>query len=84
VLTRILGNKREEVAGSWRRLHNEELHSFYGLPNVFRLIKSRRMRLAGHAALIRVMWNAYTIFVGKSEGKSRSENLGVSGKINVW
>jgi hypothetical protein len=43
VLRRIFGPKREEVAGSWRRLHNAELHNLYALPNI-RVIKSRRMR----------------------------------------
>jgi hypothetical protein len=42
-LSRIFGLKREEVAGSWRTLHNEELHNLYSSPNVIRVIKSRRM-----------------------------------------
>jgi hypothetical protein len=46
VLRRIYGPKREEVAGSWRRLHIEELHNLYALPNIIRVIKSRRMRWA--------------------------------------
>jgi hypothetical protein len=49
VLTGIFGPKREEVVGSWRRLHNEELHYLYASPNI-RVIKSRRMRLARHVA----------------------------------
>jgi hypothetical protein len=44
VLRRIFGPKREEVAGAWRRLHNEELYYLYDSPNVIRVIKSRRMR----------------------------------------
>jgi hypothetical protein len=44
VLRRIFGPKREEMAGSWRRPHNEELHNLYTSPNVIRVIKSRRMR----------------------------------------
>jgi hypothetical protein len=44
VLRRIFGRKREEVAGGWRRLHNEELHNLYASPNVIRVIKLRRMR----------------------------------------
>jgi hypothetical protein len=44
VLSKISGPKREEVAGGWRRLHNEELHNLYASPNVIRVIKSRRMR----------------------------------------
>jgi hypothetical protein len=50
VLRRIFGPKREEVTGDWRRLHNEELHIFYSLPNGSRLVKSRRMRWVGHVA----------------------------------
>jgi hypothetical protein len=44
---RLFGRKREEVAGGWRRLHNEELHNFYASPNIIRMIRSRRMRRAG-------------------------------------
>jgi hypothetical protein len=50
VLRKIFGPKREEVAGSWRRLHNEELHNLYASPNITRVIKSRRMRWEGHIA----------------------------------
>jgi hypothetical protein len=47
VLRRIFGPEREEAAGGWRRLHNEELHNVYASPNTFRVIKSRRIRWAG-------------------------------------
>jgi hypothetical protein len=47
VLRRIFGPLREEVAGDWRTMHNEELHNLYGSPNIIRVIKSRRMRLVG-------------------------------------
>jgi hypothetical protein len=60
-LRRIFGPKREEVAGSWRRLHSEELHNLYASPIIIRVIKSRRMRLAGHVARMGEMKNAYTI-----------------------
>jgi hypothetical protein len=49
VLRRICGTKREED-GSWRKLHNDELHSLYSSPNIVRMIKSRRMWWAGHVA----------------------------------
>jgi hypothetical protein len=49
-LRRISGPKREGVVGSWRRLHTEELHDLYASPNIVWVIKSRRMKLAGHAA----------------------------------
>jgi hypothetical protein len=48
---RIFGLKRDEVKGDcWRKLHNEELHNLYSSPNIIRMIKSRRMRWAGHVA----------------------------------
>ena len=50
VLRRIFGPRKEEVTGEWRRLHNEELRDLYSLPNIVRVIKSRRMRWAGHVA----------------------------------
>jgi hypothetical protein len=50
VLRKIFGPKREED-GSWRKLHNNELHSLYSSPNIVRVIKSKRMRWAGHVAL---------------------------------
>jgi hypothetical protein len=50
VLRRIFGPKRDEVMGEWRKLHNEELHNLYAPPSIIRIIKSRRMRWAGHVA----------------------------------
>jgi hypothetical protein len=50
VLRIIFEPKREEVTGSWRKLHNEELHNLYSSPSIIRMIKSRRIRLAGHVA----------------------------------
>jgi hypothetical protein len=50
VLRRIFGPKRDEVTGEWRRLHNKELHALYSSPNIIRVIKSRRLRWAGHVA----------------------------------
>ena len=50
VLTRVFGPKRDEVTGGWRKLHNEELMDLYSLPNIVRVVKSRRMRWAGHVA----------------------------------
>ena len=50
VLRRIFGPRRDEVTGEWRRLHNEELNYLYCSPNIVRVIKSRRMRWAGHVA----------------------------------
>jgi hypothetical protein len=50
VLRRIFGPKRDEVTGVWRKLHNEELHNLYSSASIIRMIKSRRMRWAGHVA----------------------------------
>jgi len=50
VLRRIFGPRRDEVTGKWRRLHAEELNDLYSSPNIVRVIKSRRMRWAGHVA----------------------------------
>jgi hypothetical protein len=67
LLTRIWGPKRNET-GDWRKLHNEELHNVYSSPNIIRMIKSSRMRWAGHLAS-KGKRNAYTVLVGKPEGK---------------
>ena len=50
VLRRVFGSKRDEVTGEWRKLHNEELSDLYSVPNIVRVVKSRRMRWAGHVA----------------------------------
>jgi hypothetical protein len=68
VLRRIFGPKREED-GSWRKLHNYELHNPYSSPNIVRVIKSRRMRCAGHVARMGEGRDVYRILVGKPEGK---------------
>ena len=49
-LRRVFGPKRDEVTGEWRKLHNAELSDLYSLPNIVRVVKSRRMRWAGHVA----------------------------------
>jgi hypothetical protein len=69
VLRRIFGPKRDEVTGEWRKLHNEELHDLYSSPSIIRMIRSRRMRWAGHVARMGEKRNAYRLLVGKSEGK---------------
>ena len=53
VLRRAFGPKRDEVTGEWKKLHNEELGELYSLPNMVRMVKSRRMRWAGHVARMR-------------------------------
>jgi hypothetical protein len=60
VLRRIFGPKRDDVAGDWRKLHNEELHNLYSSPNIIRMIKSR-MRWPGYVARMGETRNAYRI-----------------------
>jgi hypothetical protein len=67
VLRRIFGSKREED-GSWRKLHNDELRNLYSSPNIVRVIKSRRMRWAGHVARMGKGRGVYRVLVGKPEG----------------
>jgi hypothetical protein len=69
VVRRIFGPKRDEVTGEWRRLHNEELNDLYSSPNILRVIKSRRMRWAGHVARMGEERGAYRILVGRPEGR---------------
>jgi hypothetical protein len=70
VLREIFGPKKDEIVEGWRKLHNEELHNLYSLPNIIRVIASRRMRCAGHAAFMGEKRNAYRVLVGKPEGKT--------------
>jgi hypothetical protein len=68
VLRRIFGPKRDEVTGEWRKLHNEELHDLYSSPCIIRIMKARRMRLAGHVARIGRRGTSIGIG-GKARGK---------------
>jgi len=68
-LRRMFGVKRDEVTGEWEKLHNEELNDLYFSPNILRLIKSRRMRWAGHAARTAERRIVYRVLVGKPKGK---------------
>jgi hypothetical protein len=67
VLRRIFGPKWDDVTGDWRKLHKEELHELHSSPTIVRVIKSRRMRWAGHVALIGR--DVYSVLVGKPKGK---------------
>jgi hypothetical protein len=69
VLRRIFGPTRKEE-GSWRKLHNDELHSLYSSPNIVRVIKSRRMRWTGHVARMGKGRGVYRVSVGKLERKT--------------
>jgi hypothetical protein len=59
LLRRIFGPKRDEATGEWRKLHNEELRDLYSSPSIIRIIKSRRMRWAGHLARFGEKRNMY-------------------------
>ena len=69
VLRKIFGPSRDEVTGEWRRLHNEELNDLYSSPNIVRVIKSRRMRCAGHVARMGEGRGVYRVLVAKPEGR---------------
>jgi hypothetical protein len=69
VLRRISGQKRTEVTGGWRRLHNEELHNVYSSPSIIRMIKSMSMKWVRHVARMGQR-NTYRILVEKPEGMS--------------
>jgi len=69
VLRRIFGPRRDEVTGEWRRLHYEEVNDLYSSPNIVRVIKSRRMRRAGHVARMGEERGVYRVLLGKPEGK---------------
>jgi hypothetical protein len=64
---RIFGPKRDGVTGGWIKLHNEELHNVYSSPSIIRIIKSTRMRWAGHMARMGEKRAVYRLLVGKSE-----------------
>jgi len=69
VLRTIFGPRRDEVTGEWRRLHSEELNDLYSSPKIVRVIKSRRMRWAGHVVRMGEKRKRYRVLVGKPEGK---------------
>ena len=69
VLRRVFGPKRDEVTGDWRKLHNEELSDLYSLPNIVRVVKSRRIRWTGHLARMGEGRGVHKVLVGKPEGK---------------
>ena len=69
MLRRIFGPRRDEVTGEWRRLHNEELNDLYSSPNIVRVIKSRRLRWAGHMVRMGEESGVYRVLVGKPKGK---------------
>jgi hypothetical protein len=69
VLRRIFGSKRYEVTGEWRRLHNKELYALYSSPNIIRVMKSRKLKWAGHVARMGESRGACRVLVGELEGR---------------
>jgi hypothetical protein len=69
VLRRIFGPKRDEVTGEWRKLHHEELSDLFSIPNILWVVKSRRMRWAGHVARMGEGRGVHRVLVGNPEGK---------------
>ena len=83
VLRRVFGHKRDEVTGEWRKLHNEELSDLYFTPIIFRVVKSRRMRWAGHVACMGEGRGVYRVLMGKHEGKRPFGRLGSRWEDNI-
>ena len=81
VLRRIFGPRRDEVTGEWKRLHNEVLNDLYSSPNIVRVIKSRRMRWAGHVARMVEERGLYRVLVGKPKGRRTRGDIGLDGWI---
>jgi hypothetical protein len=67
LLRKVLGAKKDELIGGWRKPHNEGLHNLNSSPSIIRMIKSRGIRWAGHVAPTGEKRNAYRILVGKPE-----------------
>jgi hypothetical protein len=83
VVRRLFGPRRGEVTGEWRKLHNEELNDLYSPPSIVRVIKSRRMRWAGHVARMGEKRCAYRVLVGKPERKRPLWRLGCRWEDNI-
>jgi hypothetical protein len=82
VLRTIFGPKWEED-GSWRNLHNDELHNLYSSPNIVRVIKSRRMRWAGHVACMGRADMHTRFWLGGPKARDHWEDIGVGGSITL-
>jgi hypothetical protein len=67
LLRRIFGPNRDEVTGDWRKLHIEQLHDLYSSPSIIEMVKSRRMRWAGHVAQLGEKRISYRLLIGKPE-----------------
>jgi hypothetical protein len=83
VLKRIFGTKRDEVTGELRKLRNEWLNDLYSLPNIMRVVKSRRMRWAGHVARMGLERGVHRVLVGESERKRPLGSPRCRGEDNI-
>jgi len=81
VLRRMFGPRRDEVTGEWRRLHKEELNDLYSSPNIVRVIKSRRIRWAGHVARMGEESECIGSWWGNRREKDHLGDLGVDGWV---
>ena len=72
MLRRIFGPKRDGVTGEWRKLHNEELNDLSSSPNIVRMVKSRRMRWAGHVARVEEERGVRKFLVGETSGETKT------------
>ena len=81
VLRRVFGPKRDEVTEEWRKLHTEELSDLYSLPSILLVVKSRRMRWAGHVVRMGEGRGVHKVLVGKPEGRDHWGDPDVDGRI---
>jgi len=80
-LHKDVSSQNDEVTGEWRKLHNEELNDLYSSPNIIRVIKSRRMRWAGHVARMVERRDVYRVLVGNLKERDHVGDPGVAGRI---
>jgi len=83
VLRRVFGPKRDELTGEWRKLHNEELNDLYCSPGIVRVMNSRRMRWAGHVALMGERIDIYRVWRGNVKLRDHLEDPGVDRGIII-
>ena len=81
VLRRIFGTRRDRVTGEWRKLHNEELNSLYSSLNIVRVIKSRRLRWAGHVARMEDGRGVHKVLVGNLRERDHWGDQDIDGRI---